>query len=176
MIRVGPDYGLENQADEILWTDRRKHGENKHGTIFGILSEEQLQLRLEREVYSASGLPIDVANASGLYRRAWSSRLINDRPTGRNLSRRADPWMQNHHESSGDEVAKAYLPNVLREEVTGGTHYTSGISRDPRWAVVQMPHYHLDRYQRCRIRAALRRGRLVEGLAKHYGVPVVAIE
>lgn len=173
-LQAGPDREMEEQADELLAADRRRTG-----CKFDILSTDQLKIRFEHEVYSTSGRPVDPANSSGLYKRAWSSRTINDRPTGRNFSRRADPWLQYHHEFSGDEVAGAYLPNVTREEVTAGMNYVPGLRRDPRWAVDQGVYHHLDRYQRCRIRAALRvddDGYLVERLAKHYGVPVAAIE
>jgi hypothetical protein len=171
-VLSGTNFELENQADEILMADRRETGDK-----LDFLSAEQLVIRFEHEVYSVSGLPIDAANASGLYRRAHSGRTINDRPTGRNFSRRADPWLQDYHEFTGDDVAGAWLPVANRPEVTGGQSFEWGVTRDPRWPVDQGAYHHLDRFQRCRIRAALRLGGfMLDAQAHHYGVPVVVIE
>jgi len=169
-VTLSPDYDLENEADEILKADRRSTGE-----FFNILSEEQLQLRLSKEVYSDR--PIDPLYGAGLYRRAWSGRLLDYRPTRRS-GRRADPWSQEHFESMGDDVSGVWLPSARRGLVVDGQHYLWGLRCDPLWpwSLGQGPFYHLDRYQRCRIRAALRRGEDVDRLVRHYGVPPGVIE
>jgi hypothetical protein len=171
---------LEQQADDILAADRRayraKEGQ-QHNLVHGILSPDQEQLRVEREVYATSGR-VDGRFLRGMYRRSFN-------PDSRNLPswktlQRGDPWRQAEAEFWDNEVAGSWLPSARREEIIGGQSFGPGLDR---WEglpdFTRRRHWwFLDRYQRCRIRAEVRRdpslGRRRE-IAQAYGVPTWVI-
>lgn len=164
-LLVGPDYDLEAEADEILAADRKTYRDATKGlrgadqtVVYGILTDEQLQLRAHHEVLAIRGT-VDGAHMSGLFRRAWNP-LANTRPTcRRRFSLDQDPWRQDYYEFSDDDVAGTWLPTVTRDVVLDGQHYIPWFTRDPAW-----PRFgdardvgNLNLLQRTRIRAALRR-------------------
>lgn len=121
VLRSGPYGPLETEADILLDWDRKQ----RRTVIFkaDILNATQLELRREREVYSA--YEIDPRIVSGLYRRSYNP-LAGRRPTCRGrYSLAQDPWRQDTYESLG--WSNAAHPSYSREEdriVEGGQHYT----------------------------------------------------
>lgn len=82
-VRMGTDYELEAQANEILRKSRE--GVTKLSEKKDYLTEEQLNLRQEREVPNGHGFP-EAHIIRGLYRREYNP-LFGKRPTsaGRGL-------------------------------------------------------------------------------------------
>ena len=78
MPACGIDYTLEEQANAILREGRR--GITALSQKKDYLTEEQLALRLQREVFNSNGVP-DAHIMSGLYRRAYNP-LAGNRPRG----------------------------------------------------------------------------------------------
>lgn len=78
----GVDFDLEEQANAILREGRR--GVTALSAKKDYLTEEQLMLRQNREVFNVNGVP-DCHIMSGLYRRAYNP-LAGNRPTGLRLS------------------------------------------------------------------------------------------
>lgn len=168
---------IELAADEWLERDRKEfyatvRNPGSQYLVHDILSPGQLDLRVEREVYADSGT-VDSAYLQGMYRRSFN-------PKSRNLpSRRkfeSDPWRQRESEFYDNAVAGAWIPSVRRSAVVGGMHYVPGIDRWQAWPELSQPrHVHfLDRYQRSRIRAAVRKDPSVarrQELSALYGVP-----
>lgn len=160
ILKTGIDPALECYADDILWADRvaarRVLGHSM--VMYGILSEDQEELRRKREVAS---LPnhIDLNARPGLYTRAYNP-LAGTRPTtARRFSVSQDPWRQDIYEHL-DYVGGFVIPNWSREEITSGEHAPRpGVDRDRWWPTLTgaARHADLDRYQRCRIRARMRR-------------------
>jgi hypothetical protein len=74
----GVDFALEQQANAILREGRR--GITALSEKKDYLTDEQMALRLQREVFNVNGVP-DVHIRSGLYRRAFNP-LTGRRPTG----------------------------------------------------------------------------------------------
>lgn len=74
----GVDFALEQQANEILREGRR--GITALSAKKDYLTEEQLALRLQREVYNINGVP-DAHIFSGIYRRSFNPNT-GHRPTG----------------------------------------------------------------------------------------------
>ncbi len=85
-LRNGTNYSLEEEAAQILANGRR--GDLKLTDPKDWFTHEQLQLRLQREVYCTQGQP-DASLTSGLYRRAYNP-LAGQRPT--RLSGGEDVW------------------------------------------------------------------------------------
>lgn len=71
-VIVGIHHSLEEQANQILAESRR--GITNHSEKQDYLSEEQLQMRLSREVYNENGVP-DKSIVSGLYRRTYNPNM-----------------------------------------------------------------------------------------------------
>ena len=78
----GVNFSLEQQANAILREGRA--GITALSEKKDYLTDEQLALRLQREVYNINGVP-DVHIRSGIYRRAYSP-LAGRRPTGLRVS------------------------------------------------------------------------------------------
>jgi hypothetical protein len=78
----GVNFSLEEQANAILREGRR--GITALSAKKDYLTEEQLTLRQNREVYNVNGVP-DCHIMSGLYRRAYNP-IAGARPTGLRLS------------------------------------------------------------------------------------------
>jgi hypothetical protein len=183
-VTSGFDWKLEEIADEILTDDRRRHRETDKspGAVFGILLPDQLKLRVEREVLTED---MDQMRRPGMYSRAWSARRFDYRPTNATrFAEASDPWRQFLHEEYGlsDGVLGNWVPLSYRPEVTSGMSYEDITPRDPAWPVLPREgrFHHLDRYQRSRIRSAMRkipptrqgaRRVLTLLLAQKYGVP-----
>lgn len=173
---------IEEQADEILAKDRRSYKPGHSTHYFGILSEDQLQLRNQREMLTKTGR-FEVLNP-GIYHRAWNP-LADTRPSRRRqYSLYADPWRQFSYESAGSTGGnfQAWNPSVLREEVTSGMYFDTWFVRDPVGVTPagQNYHYHLTIQQRCRIRSIMKsipvnkplvREALKDQLGRHYGIP-----
>lgn len=77
-ISNGVNFALEEQANAILREGRR--GVTALSEKKDYLTEEQLNLRLQREVFNVNGVP-DAHIMSGLYRRAYNP-LAGNRPRG----------------------------------------------------------------------------------------------
>jgi hypothetical protein len=173
---------LEEMADKWLLADREKTRAKQPGgqyAVHGILSTGQWELRERRELLTNRG-EFDQETQPGVFGRAHVRR--RPRPTTiRRFSLRQDPWRQDAYESMNGSHIGAVLPMAWREEVTGGQHYVSIAPRDPAWPVDprQGYYHHLDRLQRSRIRAMMRkvsanmraREVVMFVLAEHYGVP-----
>lgn len=185
----GPLWDLESQADTILWADRLKTrlaSGSQLGTVHGILTTDQLDLRAEREYLTHSG-DMDVLYRPGTYGRAYRPR--SDRPTSRNrYSLRQDPWRETWIEDTPDQtLGGVWFPLASRPGITGGEwSFLCWPHRDPAGAIAPRQNYfhHLDRYQRARIRATMRgvptrllsaRKALRRHLADKYGVPTWVI-
>jgi hypothetical protein len=174
---------LEEQADEILDKDRRNYPTIPGIYYFDILSHDQLERRVEREMLTKSG-NFQVYLKPGCYQRTWNP-LANTRPSRqRQYSLIADPWRQFSWESVGHSggALQAWFPDARREEVTSGCHMDTWFTRDPMGVTPagQNYYYHLDRQQRCRIRAIMKaipvtkplaREAVKMHLARHYGIP-----
>lgn len=78
-LRSGDDLAVEEQANEMLVSSRRKEG--KFADRREWLTTEQIMLRQHKEVYNQNGFP-DVSLVSGMYRRVHNPNAGN-RP-GRN--------------------------------------------------------------------------------------------
>lgn len=184
VLRHGEDRELEFFAELILADDRRRYreqtkGQSGHNLVYDILSPDQLEVRTEKDKLTPLG-NLDVGIQRGVYGRAWVDWPL--RPTQRrHLTPAQDPWHQEWHEFIGDNIASAWFPVAYRDLVTGGQSYVPGTDRDPAWPRFgnHRDHAFLDRYQRCRIRAAMRKVRkdnakyllLKDVLAAKYGVP-----
>ncbi|QAY04460.1 hypothetical protein SEA_TEARDROP_72 [Mycobacterium phage Teardrop] len=165
-----PSPSLETIATMWLETDRRMHTAvhgKSNGPVFGILLPDQLRMRYEREVYNRNGVA-DPAIESGIYHRAYNPR-IGHRPT-----HKYDPY----YEQSGFDVRVGMEGNHV-----GWSEELSGPRRDPAWPLDNR-WGHLDRCQRSRIRATLRkiphdhlalRAIVRQHLATKYDVPVHVI-
>lgn len=161
---TGVDRELEFEADKILSWDKSR-AEVKSTDWYGILSPDQVRARLDREVYNQNGFP-EPAIEEGLYRRAYNP-LFGKRPKGRRT------W-----------------PDLEYDARVGiaGNHrgYPDYTPRDPAGVVLPRDGYywHLDRYQRSRIRSVMRKlpphrqdaRKVVKAiLAEKYGVPTWVI-
>lgn len=178
-MAVGTELDLA--ADALLDADRKRFYATvqKAGSqylVHDILSPGQLEMRTEREVYATGGT-VDAAVLRGMYRRVFN-------PKSRNLpSRRkfeADPWRQREVEFYDNGVAGAWIPSARRSEITGGMHFLPGVTSWSAWPDFTRPRhvYFLDRFQRCRIRAAVRKDVSLlrrRELAALYGVPTWVI-
>lgn len=165
VLREGVDKDLEAEADIWLRVDRQKEREGAGRFIFyDILLEDQLQLRYGREI-SMDPHTFDVGLTPGICRRAYNP-LMGTRPR-----KKSDPYGEPIYDPrvglGGNHVAWS-------EDLTGMV--------DPEWPLA--PPHHLDRYQRSRIRHALRKVppghmRLLhltrQLLAIHYGVQIKVI-
>lgn len=78
-LKVGPDWDLEDQANEILMADRRA-GSAKFSDKNHWLTDDQLKERSLREIYTWLGYPVPSIRA-GLFRRAYNP-LAHQRPVG----------------------------------------------------------------------------------------------
>lgn len=178
---------LEEQADNILAKDKRNcYGNNHSADYFGILSEDQLELRDYREMLTVTGR-FEWEGKPGVYGRAWNP-LANTRPTKqRQYSRAQDPWRQFSYESvdMGGNF-QAWFPSARREEITSGSFFETWYVRDPAGATSpgQNYFYHLSRGQRCRIRETMKAIPTTKPLAREavkavicrqYGIPVWVI-
>jgi hypothetical protein len=65
VLRSGDKNSIEEEAGKILAKDRRQSGAGDY------LSEEQMNLRLKKEVYSTNGVP-DASLISGMYKRTFN--------------------------------------------------------------------------------------------------------
>jgi hypothetical protein len=70
VLRSGDQNSIEEEAGKILARDRRQFG------VGDYLSEEQMTLRLRKEVYSTNGMP-DSSLVSGLYKRCYNPEFGN---------------------------------------------------------------------------------------------------
>lgn len=87
-IPSGVNFELENQANEILRKGRAGVTRLEDKKFY--LTEEQLKLRQDREVYNSNGVP-DVHLVSGLYRRAFNPTAVSGaRPRGIRVS---EEWL-----------------------------------------------------------------------------------
>ena len=77
-VLCGVNFALEKAANELLRKGRK--GITALSQKQDYLTEEQLQLRQDREVYNHNGFP-DPHIVSGLYRRAYNPDA-GSRPTG----------------------------------------------------------------------------------------------
>ncbi|AON96837.1 hypothetical protein BI081_gp086 [Mycobacterium phage Tonenili] len=170
-----PSPSLETMATMWLQADRRMyqavHGKS-NGPVFGILLPDQLRMRYEREVYNRNGVA-DPAIESGIYHRAYNPQV------GRRPRRKFDPH--------NDGPAHHYDSRVGMEgNHVGWSEDLCGPHRDPAWSDPpgQNRWHHLDRMQRSRIRATLRklpqehlalRDIVRRHLSATYGVPVHVI-
>lgn len=172
--------GLEEMADKWLEADREivRRTDKSVGAVYGILSPDQWELREYREVLTKRG-EFDEGIHSGNFRRVHVH--LDCRPTcRRRLSLRQDPWRQDVFESGHGGVISAWFPSSRREEIVSGQHYETIWPRDVAGIVIprQGFYHHLDRFQRCRIRATMckvsgarAREVVMFVLAHHYGVP-----
>jgi hypothetical protein len=71
-LRAGIDWNLEAQADDLLLAHRATC--TTAGEKTEILTETQLELRANREVYTSLGVA-DSQLFSGLYRRAFNPEM-----------------------------------------------------------------------------------------------------
>ena len=161
-VACGEYLALEIVAYEILAEDRRKGSKRIVDQQFW-LSEEQLKMRHDREVYNKNG----VAEASlyqGMYRRAYNPMMAHDSRPRRKFWANSDESLDPHFD-------------VKRH----GTTPRANVSADP-WCPARLPwwndygHHGLDRYQRCRIRRAYwsagsQKLAVKAQLAEKYGVP-----
>lgn len=68
----GINHQLEEEANR--WLAEARKGVTNHSDKQDYLSEEQLAMRLGREVYNENGVP-DKSIISGLYRRAYNPNM-----------------------------------------------------------------------------------------------------
>lgn len=172
--------GLEEMANKWLEADREivRRTDKTIGTVHGILSPDQWELREERELLTNRG-EFDQGTQPGVFGRSYVQRRLRPTTT-RRYSLRQDPWRQDAYESMNGSHIGAWLPMAWREEVTGGQHYETIWPRDVAGVISlrQGFYHHLDRFQRCRIRATMckisgarAREVVMFVLAHHYGVP-----
>lgn len=77
--RAGVNFDLEKQANE--WLRKSREGVTALSEKKDFLTEEQMALRLQREIYNVNGFP-DPHIRSGYYRRAYNPNT-GQRPVGR---------------------------------------------------------------------------------------------
>lgn len=77
--KTGINYELEKEANALL--RRSRQGVTALSEKQDFFTEEQMALRLQREVYNVNGFPDPHIN-SGLFRRAYNPNAGN-RPSGR---------------------------------------------------------------------------------------------
>lgn len=168
-ISNGIDYHLEAEADKFLHADRMKArvtDRKQQGTVYDILSPEQLKLRAQKEVLTPN---IGTVVNHGVYRREYNPLF------GRRPKRRSDPYDKPEYD--------ARIPTTTTPYSQLGWELYS--PRDPAGVVLPRDGYywHLDRYQRSRIRSLMRRVAsdpkakhvVRHYLADHYGVPTWVI-
>lgn len=156
-------FSLEYQADEILRMDRE--GVKSIGAYHGILLADQLALRAFREIAMEPHL-FDAGLSPGLYVRAWNPQIGRRSPSRPHLP----------------SEAPAFDVRVGMAAPQSGWAEDLQPFADPEWPTPRA--HHLDRFQRCRIRRALRdvppghlRLRMLTRwvLAAKYGVPIRVI-
>lgn len=162
-LRSGVYPKLETEADIWLENDKAATGGHNHGCWFGILSPAQLELRAQREIPTPN---LGTMVNHGIYGRAYNPRM----------GQRPDRW----------DNANPYDKPIFEKRVS---NIRSGWSaellwpkRDPAGQVLPRDGYywHLDRFQRSRIRAIMAKlpahrqdaRRVVKAiLGVKYGVP-----
>jgi len=132
-------FSLELQADEILRMDRVIHQVHVSLTSdwHGILLADQLEMRAFREISMEPHL-FDAGLTPGLYRRAYNP-LMGIRPPSR-------PHLRNDPSAFDIRIGMASPHTGWAEDLMS--------FRDSEWP--EPKAHHLDRFQRCRIRRALR--------------------
>lgn len=126
---------LEQLADAILRWDRQRLSGKAYGPVHGILLADQLELREFREIAMDPAI-FNKGLVSGLYRREYVE-----------WSRRPGKWWNQVDEPAWDNRV-GMGGNSL------GFSLDAQPFRDPEWPPA--PPTHLDRFQRYRIRRALR--------------------
>ena len=159
----GVAQDLEDQAWAILALDRADQ-DKVTGTVHGILSPAQCDMRLNREM--SVGLRVGEYLQDGMYRRAYNPLF----------GRRPGKWWS--------QVTEPVWDGRIGDVRSAQAWQTPWPSRVPSWATPtrEGEFYHLDRYQRSRIRNVMRRmpasapqiaRDVLRGfLAEKYGVPV----
>lgn len=136
-VREGVFSVLEYEADEILRSDKKSTGGDHHGTWHGVLTPDQLAVRQDREIAMEPHV-FDTGLHPGLYVRAWNP-LMGLRPRSR------PHWLTD-----------GPLFDIRVGMASPQTGWSEDLKsfRDPEWPTPTA--HHLDRFQRCRIRRALR--------------------
>lgn len=160
-LREGEWLSGEITALQILEADRRKSKDQSFASKQFWLTPDQLEMRLGREVYNSNGFP-EAHIRQGIYGRAYNP-LMGKRPGGK-----FDPYG-----TMGFDGRVPHGHDTMGNVWMGDQWY----GRSPWWA--DSGNHGLDRYQRCRIRAALRKARdpftVRAELAERYGVPTYVI-
>ena len=87
-LRHGVCVELEEQADAILFADGHLYGSWRYDSDYPCLSEDQIILRLRKEVYPRSGVA-DRATMAGMYRRERNASRPYLNSTGHGRKRTA---------------------------------------------------------------------------------------
>lgn len=111
-LKTGPDWKLEDQANQLIFGARRQMKQETGYHLYqinDILSEDQFELRRNREVYVTSGIP-EGTYLRGQYGRAYNP-LWGSRPNAQNrFSRMMDAWHQDAWETVNSE---GYFPGFI---------------------------------------------------------------
>lgn len=159
-LRQGEWPLAEEQALEIL-QDERRAGSKAIKDKNDWLTPDQLKLRQDREVLNQNGVP-DGRLLQGIYHRSYNPMM----------GRRPKHWWSQVRDPDFD----ARVPHGS-STTTGGGGLMQQWPRFSAWWADHDGDWHLDRYQRCRIRKAYRaadgpaREAIKVMLAEKYGVP-----
>jgi len=141
-VPSGVNRELEEAADELLAADRAD-GPKAIGAIYGILLPDQLALRAEREVL-VDPSTFSTLESGGLYRRAYNP-LFGKRPV--RLNDRHVYGNPDFDNRVGSRIRSGWSEDLLwpQRDPAGVVHPRDGY------------YWHLDRFQRSRIRAIMRK-------------------